>query len=136
MLAVLHSCSALMNSAKLGGIPCVHQDVGEKGCSIHAESARKYVGRIAAFGSSGGLELKRTAPIVWEPCSMLSPRVQSVRLEIRESRPGLFEASTRLAAIAEDYRSSMPVQITDVGDVLDPDRSYRLLLSRMGKSTA
>lgn len=51
-----------------------------------------------------------------------------VRLEIRQSRPGIFEESERLQAIAEEYRTSMQIRITDVGEVLDPDRCFRLLL--------
>jgi len=51
-----------------------------------------------------------------------------VRLEIRSLLPDALEASPRLAALAEEYRSSMPVRITDVEDVLNPDHAYRLLL--------
>ncbi len=111
---------------KLGGIPCVHQDVGEKGCSIHAERpeiCRAY----RCLWLSGGLEEGDRPDRLGAVLDVVAEG-PVVRLEIRESQPGRVEAFARLASIAEAYRRSMPVRITDVGDVLDPDRSYRLLL--------
>ena len=111
---------------KLGGIPCVHQDVGEKGCSIHAERpeiCRAY----RCLWLSGGLE-EADRPDRLGAVLDIVAEGPVVRLEVREAQPGRLEASARLASIAESYRLSMPVRITDVGDVLDPDRSYRLLL--------
>lgn len=51
-----------------------------------------------------------------------------VRLAIREGRRGIFDESASLQAIAERYRSEMPVRITDAEDVLNPDRPFRVLL--------
>ena len=50
------------------------------------------------------------------------------RLEIRQIRPGIFDASTELVEIAKHYRASMPVRITDVEEVMEADRAYRVLL--------
>jgi hypothetical protein len=113
--------------AKLGGVCCVHQDVGARGCSIHP-SRPKICRAYRCLWLSGGLAEADRPDRLGAVLDVVA-QGPSVRLEIRESRPGLFDTSTRLAAIAEDFRSSMPVQITDVGDVLDPDRPYRLLLS-------
>lgn len=52
-----------------------------------------------------------------------------LRLAIREARPGAFEASPALQSIAERYRDSMPVRISDTRDVMDPDRPFRVLLA-------
>jgi hypothetical protein len=52
-----------------------------------------------------------------------------LRLAIREARPGAFDASPALQAIAARHRDSMPVRITDTGDVLDSDRPFRVLLA-------
>ena len=112
--------------AKLGGVPCIHQDVGAKGCSIHP--SRPKICRAYRFlWLSGGLAEPDRPDRLGAVLDVVA-QGPVVRLEIRESRPGLFDASPRLAAIAEEFRSSMPVRITDVGDVLDPDRPYRLLL--------
>jgi hypothetical protein len=42
---------------------------------------------------------------------------------------GLFERSPKLRAIAERYRSEMPVRITDAEDVMNPDRPFQVLLA-------
>ena len=111
---------------KLGGTPCVHQDIGTKGCSIHARRpgiCRAY----RCLWLSGGLEDDDRPDRLGAVLDVVAEG-PVVRLEIRESRPGVFDVSERLAAIAEGYCASMPVRITDVGDVMDPDRSHRLLL--------
>ena len=43
-------------------------------------------------------------------------------LRIREAQPGVYARSARLQEIAAHYRASMPVRISDTGDVLDPER--------------
>lgn len=111
---------------KLGGIPCVHQDRGAKGCSVHARRpgiCRAY----RCLWLSGGLTETDRPDRLGAVLDVVADG-PVVRLEIRALRPGIFEASRRLGAIAEAYRASMPVRITDVGDVLDPNHAYRLLL--------
>jgi hypothetical protein len=51
-----------------------------------------------------------------------------LRLGIRLKTRGHFERSPKLQAIAERYRSEMPVRITDVEDVMNPDRPFEVLL--------
>ena len=49
-------------------------------------------------------------------------------LAIREARPGAFEASARLQAIAAAARETMEVRITCADDVMNADRPFRVLL--------
>ena len=111
---------------KLGGIACVHQDVAGAGCSIHPQRpgiCRAY----RCLWLSGGLEIADRPDRLGAVLDVVA-QGPVVRLEIRESKPGSFDGSERLASIAEQYRKSMPVRITDVGDVMNSSRSYRLLL--------
>ncbi|MDG2333441.1 MAG: hypothetical protein P8Q97_04380 [Myxococcota bacterium] len=111
---------------KLGGVPCVHQDVDAPGCSVHAQRpniCRSY----RCLWLSGGLEEGDRPDRLGAVVDVVADG-SLVRLEIRSLLPGAFDASPRLAAIAEEYRSSMPVRITDVEDVLNPDHAYRVLL--------
>ena len=111
---------------KLGGLPCVHQDVEKRGCSIHPRRppiCRAY----RCLWLSGGLG-EEDRPDKTGAVLDVVAQGPMIRLEIRQSRPGTFDESERLQSIAEEYRTSMPVRITDVGEVLDPDRSFRLLL--------
>ena len=48
-------------------------------------------------------------------------------LAIRELSAGAFDASPRLREIAEEFRVAMPVRITSADEVMNPDRSYRVL---------
>lgn len=52
----------------------------------------------------------------------------STRIEVHLAAPDAFERSPRLREIAERFRAFAPVRLLDVGDVLDPDRPYRILL--------
>lgn len=112
--------------AKPAGRDCVHQRAGG-GCAIHAERppiCRSY----HCLWLQGGLEdderPDRTGAVV-----DLETTGVGLRLAIREAQPGAFDASPMLQAIAERYRSSMPVRISDTGDVTDPDRPFRVLLA-------
>jgi hypothetical protein len=121
-------CTVLRVDAlrKLGGVACVHQDVAGPGCAIHPERpgiCRAYRCLWLAGGLEAGDRPDRLGAVV----DLVSDG-PTVRLEIREARPGAFEGSARLQAIAARYRRSMPVRISDVGDVLDADRPFRLLM--------
>ncbi len=112
--------------AKPAGRDCVHQR-GQDGCAIHATRppiCRAY----RCLWLQGGLEdderPDRTGGVV-----DLETTGVGLRLAIREAQPGAFDGSPALQAIAERYRASMPVRITDTGDVLDPDRPFRVLLA-------
>jgi hypothetical protein len=55
-------------------------------------------------------------------------RGASTGLEVHLADPDALERSPRLREIAERFRAFAPVRVLDVGDVLDPDRPYRVLL--------
>ena len=113
---------------KLGGAHCVHQNRRGPGCSIHPRRpgiCRAY----RCLWLSGGLE-GRDRPDRLGAVLDIVAEGPLIRLEIRESKPGCFDSSERLAVIANQYRESMPVRITDVGEVLNPSRVYRLLLPK------
>jgi hypothetical protein len=56
----------------------------------------------------------------------LVARGDAIRLVVRQARPDAFEHSSRLREIVAETRRSMPVELRDVDDVLDPDRPYRV----------
>ena len=57
----------------------------------------------------------------------LQSRGDSVRLVVRQMDGGALARSPRLQEIVSQVRCSMPVEIRDVDDVLDPDHPYRVL---------
>jgi Fe-S-cluster containining protein len=112
--------------AKPAGRDCVHQR-GPRGCAIHATRpaiCRAYRCLWLQGGLEDGERPDATGGIV-----DLETTGVGLRLAIREVRPGVFDASPVLQAIAERYRSSMPVRITDTADPMDPDRPFRVLLA-------
>lgn len=54
-------------------------------------------------------------------------RGDSIRLVVRQLDERAILRSERLRAIVAETRRSMPVELRDVDDVLDPDRPYRVL---------
>lgn len=58
-----------------------------------------------------------------------APRGAQSELRIIEAEPGAFERSARLQELAQVYREILPVRITDVAQVQDPDRPLRVLLA-------
>jgi Fe-S-cluster containining protein len=112
---------------KLGGTPCLHQRAGG-GCGIYDRRpgiCRAY--RCLWLG--GGLRDADRPDALGAVLDVVSQGT-SVWLEIREAKPGSFESSQRLREIANEYRESMPVRISDTADVLDPNRRIRVLLAR------
>ena len=110
---------------KLGGVRCLYQRP-EGGCGIYAERpaiCRDY----RCLWLAGGLE-DGDRPDGLGAVLDLVAEGGGLWLEIREAEPRVFDRSQRLREIAEEYRLSMPVRVTDVGDVLDAERSYRVLL--------
>ena len=51
-----------------------------------------------------------------------------LRLGIRMRKLDEFDGASKLLAIAERYRSEMPVRLSDADDVMNPDRPFRVLL--------
>lgn len=113
---------------KLGGVPCRELRAPEQGggCGIHATRpgiCRAY----RCLWLQGGLEDDDRPDRLGAVLDLVT-RGAETRLEIHEAEPGAFERSNRLREIAERHRAALPVRVLDVGDVLDPDRPYRVLL--------
>ena len=112
--------------AKPAGRDCLHQR-GANGCAIHATRpaiCRSY----RCLWLQGALEDGERPDAIGAVVDLETTGI-GVRLAIREASPGRFDASPALQAIAERYRGSMPVRITDTGDPNDPDRPLRVLLA-------
>lgn len=112
---------------KLGGTPCAHLGPPGSGCSIHA-SRPGICRRYECLWLRGWFE-PEDRPDRLGAVIDLDPSGGVVRLAVRLASPDAFERSTRLRAIAERMRESMPVRITDTDDVLNPERPYRVLLA-------
>lgn len=111
---------------KLGGVDCVHQDVSGPGCAIHA-SRPAICRRYRCLWLAGGLEPGDRPDRLGAVLDLVTSGTEA-QLEVHEAEPGAFDGSARLRAITERYRASMPVRIRDVGDALDADRPYRVLM--------
>jgi hypothetical protein len=112
--------------AKLGGTPCQHiQDGG--GCGIHSTRPSICQG-YECLWLRGRLR-EEDRPDRLGAVVDLVPAGVGLRLSIRQMAPGLYDASPRLQEIASEFRELMPVRITDVADVLDPERPFRILLA-------
>ncbi|NNL67008.1 MAG: hypothetical protein HKP30_12245 [Myxococcales bacterium] len=113
---------------KLGGVPCPELRAASQGggCSIHARRPAICRG-YRCLWLQGKLDAQDRPDRLGAVLDLVT-RGATTRLEIHEAVPGAFERSPRLRAIAERHRAAMPVRILDVGDVLDPDRPYRILL--------
>jgi len=112
--------------AKPAGRDCIHQRAAG-GCGIHATRpgiCRAY----RCLWLQGGLEDDERPDATGGVVDLETTGV-GLRLAIREARPGSFGASPALQAIAERYRVSMPVRITDTADPSDRDRPFRVLLA-------
>ncbi len=111
---------------KLAGVSCIHQDTHGPGCAIHEhrpEVCRGY----SCLWLKGGLE-ERDRPDRLGAVLDLRTEGMGSRLEIRQAVPDEFDRNLRLREIAETFRSQMPVRISDVADVMDENRLYRILL--------
>lgn len=113
---------------KLGGVPCVHQRVGSAAaCGIHGSPERPSLcGAYRCAWLRGRFE-SGDRPDRLGAVLDVSARAGLPLLAIREARPGTFDASPRLQAIARACRETMEVRITCADDVLDADRPYRIL---------
>jgi hypothetical protein len=110
--------------AKLGGRPCMHQrEAG--GCGVHAR--RPGVCRAYRCAWLGGAFEERDRPDALGAVLDFVPRGDTIRLVVRQAEPDAWERSARLCEIADEVLETMPVEVRDVVDVLDPERPYRLL---------
>jgi len=121
-------CTVLRVDAlkKRGGIPCAHlQDAGG-GCSIYPERPR-ICRTYRCLWLQGGLEEVDRPDRIGAVLDLLTSG-GTTRLAVREATPGASETDERLRGIIARYRESLPVRISDVRDVMDPDAPFRLLL--------
>ena len=110
---------------KRAGEDCMHQR-GEKGCGIY-ETRPPICRGYQCLWRQGGLEDDERPDATGGIVDLETVGV-GLRLGIRLKEHGDFENSPRLLAIAERYRSEMPVRITDAVDVMNPDRPFQVLL--------
>ncbi len=112
--------------SKLGGVACVHQDTAGPGCAIHAERP-KICRAYSCLWRNGGLPEADRPDTLGAVLDVVSTG-PTVQLEIRQASPGAFAASARLQAIADEFVRSMPVRISDVSDVMNPDAPFEMRL--------
>ncbi|MBW2396517.1 MAG: YkgJ family cysteine cluster protein [Deltaproteobacteria bacterium] len=111
---------------KLGGTPCP-QLAETNGCSIH--NTRPHICRAyRCLWLQGGLDDADRPDRLDAVIDILTEGL-TTRLSIQEAAPGAFDGSARLQEIANAHRSSMPVRVVEAGNVLDPDRPFRVLLA-------
>jgi hypothetical protein len=112
---------------KLGGTPCRQLRPQGGGCGIHArrpQICRSY----ECLWLRGGLR-EEDRPDRLGAVVDLDPSGGALHLAIRQAEAGCFDRSPRLREIAEAYREIVPVHVTDVVDVMDADRPFRILLA-------
>jgi hypothetical protein len=112
--------------AKLGGTPCQYIQSGG-GCKIH--QTRPAICRGYECLWLRGKLRDEDRPDRLGAVIDLVPTGIGLRLSIRQTVPGTYDGSPRLQEIANEFRQQMPVRITDVEDVLDPQRPFRILLA-------
>lgn len=123
-----HCCTVLRVDplGKPAGTDCRHQR-GSKGCGIY--DARPSICRgYRCLWMQGGLEDDERPDVTGGIVDLETTGI-GLRLSIREVEAGAFATSSALQAIAERYRSQIPVRITDAEDVRDRDRPFRVLLA-------
>ena len=110
---------------KLGGVACAALAPGG-GCGIYARRPR-ICRAYRCLWLQGKLDVE-DRPDRLGAVLDLTMEAGAPLLAIREAKPGAFEASPRLRAIAERFRAAMPVRITCAADALSPDATVRTLL--------
>jgi hypothetical protein len=112
--------------SKLGGVDCVHQNTNGPGCAIHSERP-KICRAYSCLWREGGLPEADRPDSLGAVLDIVSTG-PTVQLEIRQARRGAFAASERLQSIAAELGASMPVRISDVADVMNPDAPFEMRL--------
>jgi Fe-S-cluster containining protein len=110
---------------KPAGADCRHQ-LGDRGCGIYPrrpEICRAY----QCLWRQGGLEDDERPDATGGIVDLESNGI-GVRLGIRMRRLEDLDSSPALRAIAERYRNEMPIRLSDIDDVMNPDRPFRVLL--------
>jgi len=110
---------------KRAGEDCPHQR-GEKGCAVY-ETRPPICRNYHCLWRQGGLEEDERPDATGGVVDLETVGI-GLRLGIRLQKLEQFERSPKLLAIAERYRSEMPVRVTDTEDVMNPDRPFEVLL--------
>ena len=121
-------CCTVLRVDELGkraGNDCTHQR-GDQGCGIY-ETRPSICRSYQCLWRQGGLEDDERPDATGGIVDLETVGI-GLRLGIRLKRRGHFERSPKLLAIAQRYRSEMPVRITDAEDVMNPDRPFQVLL--------
>ena len=111
---------------KLGGTPCPQLRNDAPGCGIHA-TRPSICRRYRCLWLQGGLEEDERPDRLGAVLDLLTEGAVTY-LAVREAEPGALGRSPALQAVAERFRSSLPVRVSDTARVEDPDAPYRLLL--------
>jgi hypothetical protein len=125
-------CTALRvdEIGKLAGVPCEHQ-LPRGGCAIHARRP-KICRAYQCLWLDGGLREDDRPDRLGAVVDIVREGI-GARLSIQEGSAGAFDGSRRLREIADEHRESMPVRVVPAGNVLDPDRPYRVLVADGGE---
>ena len=120
-------CTVLRVDAlkKLGGVSCANLR-GADGCGIYAERPR-ICRAYRCLWLQGGLE-EADRPDRLDAVLDLVSAGGSVRLAVREVFPGAVDENPRLREIVERYRAGIPVRVSNISDVMNPDALVRVLL--------
>lgn len=121
-------CCTVLRVDELGkraGDDCVHQQ-GARGCGIY-EDRPEICRAYQCLWRQGGLEEDERPDATGGIVDLETVGV-GLRLGIRMRKLDDFDAASKLHAIAERYRSEMPIRISDAEDVMNPDRPFRVLL--------
>jgi Fe-S-cluster containining protein len=121
-------CCTVLRVDELGkraGEDCPHQR-GEKGCGVY-ETRPPICRNYHCLWRQGGLEDDERPDATGGVVDLETVGI-GLRLGIRLQKLEQFERSPKLLAIAERYRSEMPVRISDAEDVMNPDRPFEVLL--------
>lgn len=113
--------------AKPARVACDKLQTEPAGCSIYETRPRICRSYKCAWllGSFGDDDRPDHLGAVMD----LNFRGDRLWLEIHEASPGAFESSERLRQIAEEYRTSAHVRISDADRVAEPERPFRILLA-------
>ncbi len=121
-------CTVLRVDAlrKLGGVACAQLVSETGGCGIYDDRPR-ICRSYRCLWLQGGLEEEDRPDRLGAVLDLVS-EAGTPRLAVRELEPGASDAKPRLRAIIERYREGVPVRISDVRDVMNPDAPFRVLL--------
>ncbi len=121
-------CTVLRVDAlrKLGGLACTHLVSEAGGCGIYQDRPR-ICRSYRCLWLQGGLEEDDRPDRLGAVLDLVS-EVGTPRLAVRELTPGASDENPRLRAIIGRYRAAIPVRISDVRAVMDPNAPFRVLL--------